>query len=246
MQYLKKELAVQSYCLRHFTPLGIPVAAKKLLETGMTYIGIGTPEKKEDFQSVIDQYADFGVTIADNFAPAFDGNEAVMRKGFEFSKLLGHNTMTCNFNLNKNIVQTFELAEKLAAEYDIRLAIHNHGCWHWLGSQTMLDFIFQNTSERIGLCLDTAWAQDANLNAVEAVKRWPKRIFSVHLKDFEYHKDKTHHDVVIGKGFIDLPGLMAALKAINFHGYMAIEYEGEPENPIPALIAGKEEVLKLI
>ena len=45
MQYLKKELAVQSYCLRHFTPLGVPVAAKKLLETGMTYIGIGTPEK---------------------------------------------------------------------------------------------------------------------------------------------------------------------------------------------------------
>ena len=39
---------------------------------------------------------------------------------------------------------------------------------------------------------------------------------------------------------------MTALKGINFHGYMAIEYEGEPENPIPALIAGKEEVLKLI
>ena len=246
MQYLKKELAVQSYCLRHFKPLGIPAVAKKLLETGMTYIGIGTPEKQEDFQSVIDQFADFGVTIADNFAPAFDGNEANMRKGFEFSKLLGHKAMTCNFNLTKDIVKTFELAEKLSAEYDIRLAIHNHGCWHWLGSQTMLDFIFQNTSERIGLCLDTAWAQDANLNAVEAVKRWPKRIISVHLKDFKYHEDKTHHDVVIGKGFIDLPAFIAALKAINFHGYMAIEYEGEPDNPIPALIAGKEEVFKLI
>ena len=47
-------------------------------------------------------------------------------------------------------------------------------------------------------------------------------------------------------GLDDLPGLMDALKAINFHGYMAIEYEGEPENPIPALIAGKEEVFKLI
>ena len=46
MQYLKKELAVQSYCLRNFQPLGIPAVAKKLLETGMTYIGIGTPEKK--------------------------------------------------------------------------------------------------------------------------------------------------------------------------------------------------------
>lgn len=246
MQYLKTQLAVQSYCLRHFKPQGIKAVAKKLLETGMTYIGIGTPESKDEFKSTIEQFGEFGVTIADNFAPGIDGNETKLRDACEFSKMLGHKSMTVNFILNKNIVQSFELAQKLAEEYDLNLAIHNHGGYHWLGSQTMLDFVFANTSERFGLCLDTAWAQDAKLNPVAAVKRWPKRIFSIHLKDFEYHPDGGHHDVVIGKGFVDLPALIAELKAINFKSYMAIEYEGEPENPIPALIAGKEEVLKLI
>ena len=39
----------------------------------------------------------------------------------------------------------------------------------------------------------------------------------------------------IGTGNLDLPKFMGALKKINFTGPLVIEYEGDIENPVPAL-----------
>ena len=38
---------------------------------------------------------------------------------------------------------------------------------------------------------------------------------------------------------------MQALRDIDFSGHANLEYEGEPENPIPALIAGRDAIFKL-
>lgn len=239
---LPKNLSVQAYCFRFFKEGGPGAIAKKVREIGLTKVEISTPPTRELFQPTIDAFGENGVDVDSTFAPAFANDEAKERMAFEFAALCGHKGMTVNFQLIPQVHKAFELAEKLSSEYGIRLGIHNHGCAHWLGSAQMLDYIFSQTSTNIGLCLDTAWAQDANINAVAAVKKYADRLVGLHFKDFVYDRSKNLKDVVIGTGNIDLPALLQALKEVNFNGYAALEYEGEPENPNPALIACREAI----
>jgi hypothetical protein len=39
----------------------------------------------------------------------------------------------------------------------------------------------------------------------------------------------------VGTGNLDLPQLLKNLEAVNFGGYAVLEYEGDVENPVPAL-----------
>lgn len=238
-------LSIQNYCLRYFKAQGIPQFCTKLLETGINRIEYRSPDPNESFADIIKQFSDYGVVIQHTFYPAVAADEAKARPAFEFAKSLGHKSMTVNFNLDNDIFEAIKTAEKLADEYDLNLGIHNHGSYHWLGTKTMLDFIFKNTSPRIGICLDTAWAMDAHLDPVEAVTRYADRLIAVHFKDFTYNRDASHQDVVVGTGNLKLPEFMDALRKIDFQGVPIIEYEGEPEDPNPALIACKKAILAL-
>ncbi|MGD8237153.1 MAG: sugar phosphate isomerase/epimerase family protein, partial [Armatimonadota bacterium] len=135
-------------------------------------------------------------------------------------------------------------ADELAEKHDIRLAIHNHGGRHWLGTDAMLEHVFSKTSDRIGLCLDTAWAIDSRLDPVKMVTRFGDRLYGVHIKDFLYTPHRTPEDVVVGTGILDLPGLLKAMDEVGFDGYVVLEYEGDVDNPVPALKECVEAVSK--
>jgi inosose dehydratase len=129
----------------------------------------------------------------------------------------------------------FRAAERLAERYDLRLAIHNHGGYHWLGSAQMLERVLADTSPRIGVCLDTAWAMHAGEDPIAMLRRLGARVYGLHIKDFAFDRLGKVRDVVIGQGGLDLAALLATLDEIGFDGYAALEYEGEPENPGPAI-----------
>ena len=50
----------------------------------------------------------------------------------------------------------------------------------------------------------------------------------------------------VGTGNLDLPKLMTVLKQSNFTGPLVIEYEGDVENPVPALKKCVEALKKLM
>jgi sugar phosphate isomerase/epimerase len=60
------------------------------------------------------------------------------------------------------------------------------------------------------------------------------RVFGVHLKDFADQKAETR-DIVLGKGHLDVVGVLKALREERFpaDGSLSIEFEGSPENPVP-------------
>jgi len=66
------------------------------------------------------------------------------------------------------------------------------------------------------------------------------RNFGMHLKD---HDNDKKTDVVYGKGALDVPAVLKALKEVKFKGYISIEYEAHPDNPSPDMKACLE-VLK--
>ena len=96
--------------------------------------------------------------------------------------------------------------------------------------------MFNQVGDRIGLCLDTAWALAARQKPIEMVEKFADRLFAIHMKDFVFHSpDGQHEDVVVGTGNLDLRGLVAACEKVGFTGEAILEYEGDVDNPIPAL-----------
>ena len=74
---------------------------------------------------------------------------------------------------------------------------------------------------------------DAGCDPVEAIDVFQDRLYGVHLKDFVFDDQGGHQDVIIGTGGLDLPTFMRRLEDIGFDGYLSIEYEGDPDHPLP-------------
>ncbi len=236
MMDLKNDLGVQSYCFRGFKDN--TKAASLVREIGVSKIelcGVHANFNDEStFGNVISTYDAAGVGIVSIGVQGFNGDEAVERRWFEFAKAAGAKFISAHFHL-PTVPQAYRVAEKLSEEYDIKVAIHNHGGRHWLGSAEVLSWVFGQTSSRIGLCLDTAWALDSGENPVQLAERFGDRLYGLHIKDFVFDRARKPEDVVIGTGNLDLPALLSTLEKIDFNGYAVIEYEGDVENPTPAL-----------
>ncbi|MCM8804097.1 MAG: sugar phosphate isomerase/epimerase [Candidatus Omnitrophica bacterium] len=245
MSNFKDNLGVQSYCFRNFRDNRI--VAKMVKELRLNKIELCGVHidflDQSKFKDVISIYKNEGIEIYSVGVQYFSNNENNERKYFEFVKMCGAKIISADFDINK-IFDCFKTAEKLCDEYNIKIAIHNHGGWHWLGNIQTLEYVFKNTSERIGLCLDTAWALDSRIDPVKMIETFSNRLYSLHLKDFIFERDRKPTDIVFGEGNICIKKIVEKLKNIKFQGPLIIEYEGEPENPVPAIKKGIENFLK--
>ena len=67
------------------------------------------------------------------------------------------------------------------------------------------------------------------------VEKFATRLYNLHYKDFTYNADRTYNDVPVGTGILDLPKLLQTLDKVGFAGISVLEFEGDPQNPVPAL-----------
>lgn len=234
---MNQPIAMQSYCYRGFKAL--PAFFEQLKNTGVNATEVcGVHANFSDtsqFAGVIDQFKKANVQIVAIGVERMTGDADKDRPRFEFCKHAGVKNMSITFAPETFFEGKIKNVEKLADEYDLKLGIHNHGGYDWLGNSTILQYVFSKTSPRIGLHLDTAWAIDAKQNPVEMAEKFASRLHGVHVKDFIYNRERQPKDVIIGTGNLDLPKFMAVLKQSNFSGPLVIEYEGDVENPVPAL-----------
>jgi inosose dehydratase len=231
-----QEVAVQSYCFRGIkdnrqTAQKVKDIGLKAIELCGVHVDFGNANV---FDEAIKVYKSAGVKILSIGVQGFNGDEAKERLYFEFAKKAGATTISANFSPD-TVLNSYRVAEKLADEFNINLAIHNHGGRHWLGNSEILRSVFAQTSSRIGLMLDTAWALDAGEDPVGMADKFAQRLYGVHLKDFTFDRARKHKDVVVGTGNLDLKKLFATLKKNDFKGQMILEYEGDVDNPVPAL-----------
>jgi sugar phosphate isomerase/epimerase len=81
---------------------------------------------------------------------------------------------------------------------------------------------------RIGACADLGHFLRSKEESVKVIETLGDRVHGVHLKDVKDAKTFT----ILGKGDMDLPGVLRALRKINYREVLALEYEENPENPI--------------
>ena len=233
---IAENLGVQSYCFRGFKENR--KVAELVRQCGLSKIelcGVHADFSKEkEYDAVIATYRGAGVSIISIGVQGFRNDEAAERCFFEFAARAGARVISADFGVD-TAPACYRAAEKLADKYDINIAIHNHGGRHWLGCAAMLRHVFAHTSPRIGLCLDTAWALDSGEDPLAMAKEFGPRLYAVHVKDFVFDRARKPQDVVAGEGNLDLRKLAAVLKDVGFRGAGVFEYEGDVDNPVPAL-----------
>ncbi len=126
-------------------------------------------------------------------------------------------------------------AEEKVKEYDIRLAIHNHGPEDALypGPKDVYDRI-KNRDARLGLCIDIGHATRAGVAVDKAVKEYRDRLFDLHIKDVSLAA-KEGKAIEIGRGAIDFPALVKALRKTGYKGICSIEFEKDMTDPMPGI-----------
>ena len=231
-----EELGVQSFCFRNFKDNAR--TAELVEECGHSRIELcGVHVDFQDpgtFDRAISAYRAAGVQIVGTGVNGIAGDTPEERNVFEFAKAAGAKFMSVDFPIGA-APDCFRAAETLADRYDMRLGIHNHGARHWLGCVDALAWVFEQTSERIGLCLDTAWALHSHEDPIAMAEKFADRLYGVHIKDFVFDRAGRHEDVVVGTGNLDLAKLIETISAGGFDGCVVLEYEADVENPVPAL-----------
>ena len=233
---MNQPIAIQSWCYRNFKE--IPAFIEQLKSTGVSateLCGVHADFSKPDtFGKVIEQFKKANVQLVCIGVEYLSGNLETDRPRFEFCKQAGIKHMSISFQ-PESMWDGLKNIEKLAEQYDLKLSIHNHGGYDWLGNAKMLEHIFNTTSERIGLCIDTAWCLQAAQDPVEWAGKFSKRLFGVHIKDFTFDRAGKWTDVIVGTGNLKLKEFLHASLAAPHLKNATLEYEGDVNNPGPAL-----------
>jgi L-ribulose-5-phosphate 3-epimerase len=149
------------------------------------------------------------------------------RKLFEFAKLMGIQVIIVE---PRNMAEWDNL-EQLVKEYDIKLAIHNHGRGTVYGDPETVKKVLAARDRRIGVCLDIGWVTAAGFDAAKVFREYgADRVYDMHFKDKKVDpqtKDKngnpTAVDTEIGQGDTNYPALFAEIKKSQWSGVLAIE-----------------------
>lgn len=133
--------------------------------------------------------------------------------------------------------ETLPRIEKFVKEYDIEIAIHNHGPEDklWPSPLDILKDI-QGMDPRIGCCIDVGHTVRAGTDVVEAIHRVGPRLFDMHMKDLTSFTDKESQ-VAVGDGKMPVREIFQALTAIRYPGFVDLEYEVHADDPMPGVIA---------
>ncbi len=128
-----------------------------------------------------------------------------------------------------------DYAEEKVKEYNIKLAIHNHGPEDALypGPKDVYDRI-KNRDPRMGLCIDIGHAARAGVAADKAVKEYKDRLFDLHIKDVSIAA-KDGKAIELGRGVINFPALVKSLRKIGYKGVCSIEYEKDMTDPMAGI-----------
>jgi sugar phosphate isomerase/epimerase len=127
--------------------------------------------------------------------------------------------------------------ERFVKEYDIRVAIHNHGPEDklWKSPLDVLNAVKKYDS-RIGCCIDIGHTVRAGTDVVKAIHEVGPRLYNMHAKDLTSFTSKESQ-VSVGDGIMPIREIFEALIAIKYQGFVDLEYEVHGDDPLPGAMA---------
>jgi sugar phosphate isomerase/epimerase len=226
-------LGVASYSLRNFSR---DYAIGAIRELGTPYVNIksfhqpyeATREALIEGRRVFES-AGLRIVGGGTITLQTDTDEDV-RSYFEYARASGMPLMVI-----APTRQTMPRIERFVQEYDIQVAIHNHGPEddHFPGPQDILPVI-RDMDPRVGVCLDAGHTARTGIDVAEATEMCGDRLLDMHVKDLADLGDRGSQ-CVVGEGKIPVARTFAALLRMGYGGYVNLEYEIDASNPLPGM-----------
>ncbi|MEX2173132.1 MAG: sugar phosphate isomerase/epimerase [Pirellulaceae bacterium] len=229
-------VGVQSYSLRNFETAEV---VRHLQGMGVHFAEFYSKhlDPQADDAKIADVLAllkKADIKLAGHGVHGFGKDHEANKKLFAFAKKAGVKVITAN-----PTPEAFDSLDKLVAEYDIRIAIHNHGPGALFDKLASVTKAIEGHDKRIGACVDCGHFLRSGEDPVKCVLELGERVYGVHIKDEQETGTPKSANVVIGKGHLDVVGLFKALRQIKFpaDGALSLEYEANPQNPIDEMKA---------
>lgn len=149
---------------------------------------------------------------------------------FAYAKKIGVNMIVGVPNY-----ELIEYSEQKVKEYDIKLAIHNHGPEDALypAPGDVYDRI-KNLDARMGMCIDIGHSLRAGTLPEKAIKMYKDRLFDLHIKDINTSA-REGKGIEFGRGVIHFDEVIESLRKVKFNGVCSIEFEKDMNDPLPGI-----------
>ena len=229
------KLGLASYTFRNFTRAQLIGYMKQLniLALNAKDVKDHLPMDPAAEAQALADYAAAGIKLHAVGAIYFPKDEDDdIRSKFEYAKRAGVSVLVAGDPAST----TLPRIEKFVKEYDIQFAIHNHGpedkIWH-----SPLDVLeaVKSMDPRMGCCIDVGHTVRAGTDVVQAIHDVGPRLFDVHMKDLtDFNKKESQ--VAVGDGIMPVKGIFDALIAIQYKGFVDLEYEINGDDPMPGVI----------
>ena len=228
---VKMKLGLASYSFRKF---GQEEAIKMAQRAGLEYMcfksmHLPLESSPEELKLANQNVKSAGMQLISG-GVIYMTNQAEVDQAFEYAKNAG---MSMIIGVPEH--DLLEYANTKIKQYDIRIAIHNHGPGdkRYPTPQSVYDKI-KDLDDRFGICLDVGHTIRVGDDPIRAFNAYSARVFDIHIKDV----DKAQPDgkeVEMGRGVIDIPGFLKVLVSKNYQGILSFEYEKDADDPLPGL-----------
>ena len=184
---------------------------------------------QEQITKVIDKFRNADITVYTVGVVYMKTPESV-NQAFEYAKMAGVDMIVGAPNY-----ELLPLVEKKTVEYDIRVAIHNHGPDNPLfpNATDIWDHV-KDLDPRIGICLDIGHTIRDGHDPAADIERYSERIYDLHIKDVD-KASKEGKTIEMGRGIIDIPGIVATLRKIRYSGKCSLEFEKNMNDPLAGI-----------
>jgi len=225
------EIGMAGYTFLNFN---VQQTIEMMKRTGVKYLSIKDfhmpmNSTQEEINQVTGKFSESGITVYTVGVIYMRTPESV-EQAFEYARMAGVKMIVGAPN-----VELLPLVEKKIKEYDFRLAIHNHGPDNPLfPNATDIWNHVKDLDPRMGICLDIGHNLRDGEDPATDILRYKSRIYDIHIKDVD-KASKEGKTVEMGRGLIDIPGVVAALRKINYTGKCSLEFEKDMKDPLAGI-----------
>ncbi len=223
------KLGMASYTFREFDLEATLAMTKRLGLTRICFKSFHLPleSTEKEIKAVAEKVKDAGFELY-GCGVVYMKNEVEVDRAFDYAKAAG---MQMIIGVPNH--ELLELVNKKVQEYNIQVAIHNHGPGDQLypTPESVYERI-KGLDLRIGLCLDIGHTQRSGINPSDSALKFADRLLDVHFKDVTA-STKEGRAVEVGRGVIDIPQFLRTLLKINYSGIASLEYEKDSRDPLP-------------
>ena len=224
-------LGMASYTFRKFDLEDTLAMTKRLGLKSITFKSFHLPleSTKEEINSTVSKVKAAGLKLYGG-GVVYMKNRGEIERAFEYASSAGMKVI-----IGVPEPGLLALVDNKVKEYDIKVAIHNHGPTDKVYPTPASAYEkIKNLDRRIGLCIDIGHTQRAGIDPSVAAERFADRLLDVHIKDVSA-ASKEGQTIEIGRGVIDIPKFLRTLLKIGYKGTASFEFEKDADDPLPGV-----------